>query len=109
MFSRSSLTMAAVCIFVGTLVTSGYTGTKDTGKSRKNEHPAVTVQKEDSLFIEMNTILERQNREMGKLFDRYFGENFFTNHSDPFADLDVWEKKALAGVDTSYRQFFDNN
>lgn len=109
MFSRRSLTLTVVCIFVGILVTSGYTGTKDTDKNRKNEHPAITVQNEDSLFIKMNTILERQNREMGKLFDRYFGENFFMNHSDPFADLGAWEKNALAGVDTSYRQFFDSN
>ena len=107
MFFKKSLILTAVCIFIGTLTTNGYTGTGTPEK--KNGPPAVTVQNGDSLFIEMNSLLERQSQEMGKLFDRYFGENFFTSHSDPFSDLDTWGKKAITGVDTSYRQFFGSN
>jgi HSP20 family molecular chaperone IbpA len=106
MFTKSSLRITAACIFLGGVSAIQCADAPSAGK--KAPPPVVAAPSEDSLLVEMGNLMERQSREMGSLFDRYFGEKFFTSHNDPFAELDTWQKKTKMNADTSFRNYFDD-
>jgi len=102
MLKRSSIIIVLLVLIIGWQGYQLYGNRKGAEKEYySNDNYGV-----DSLFEKLKNKFDRDSESSGDIFDRYFNDDFFSRHSDPFKEMEEWHSKIMKRFDSYNKHIF---